>query len=415
MREENSGRFPARKATSSRPNYTAIANSRLYTRDFVLLCGSHFLFAGSFTMMLAELPFYLSNMGGEAYKGLIIALFTLMAAVSRPFSGKLADTVGRIPVMVFGTLVCVVCSALYPLLTTVAGFLWLRFFHGFSTGFKPTAATAYAADIVPVHRRGEAMGILGVSMNAGASIAPVFGSFLVGRYGYTPMFYASSASALLSILLLLGMRETLTDKVPFSARLLRLRRSELYDRSAIAPAVIALTIYFCYGTMLTIIPDQADFLGLSNRGLPLAVLTCASITSRVLAGRISDRYGRVIVLKVATVAVTATLLAMFWVDSGTDLLVVTGALGFTIGVSSPAVFAWTIDRAADAHRGRAMGTLYIALEVGIGVGALASAAWYANDPANFGRAFVGTAAVAFLGFLYLQFAYRTVATDRPSR
>ncbi|MEZ4687913.1 MAG: MFS transporter [Bacteroidia bacterium] len=69
------------------------------------------------------------------------------------------------PVMIFGTLVCVVCSALYPLLPTVAGFLMLRFFHGFSTGFKPTASSAYLADIVAVERRGRSMGVLGVSMN----------------------------------------------------------------------------------------------------------------------------------------------------------------------------------------------------------------------------------------------------------
>ena len=388
---------------------TTAPASRLYTRDFILLCLSHFLFAGSFTMILAELPAYLTAMGGAQYKGLIIALFTLMAGVSRPFSGKLADTIGRIPVMIFGTVVCIVCSALYPLLTTIAGFLWLRFFHGFSTGFKPTAATAYAADIVPIHRRGEAMGILGVSMNAGASISPVIGSYLAGEYSYEAMFYASSGFALVSVLLLLGMRETLTDKQAFSFKLLKLRREELYDQSALAPAVIALTVYFAYGTMLTIIPDQADYLGLTNKGLPLAVLTCSSILSRVTSGRISDRYGRVIVMKYAAVGVTLSLAAMAVVSSWVGLLVVSGCLGFTVGVLSPAVFAWCIDRASDAHRGRAMATLYIALEVGIGAGALLSAWWYANDVANFGTAFLGTAAVTFFAAIYLQFIYRPLS------
>ena len=362
-------------------------------------------------MILPELPAYLSAMGGEDYKGLIIALFTLMAGASRPFSGKLSDTVGRIPVMIFGTLVCVVCSALYPMLTTVWAFLLLRFFHGFSTGFKPTAATAYAADIVPIHRRGEAMGILGVSMNAGASAMPVVGSYLANNFGYAAMFYVSSAFALLSVLMLFGMRETLEEKVPFSFRLLRLKAYELYDKSALAPAFIALTVYFAYGTMLTIIPDQADHLGLTNKGLPLAVLTAFSIISRITSGRVSDRFGRVQVIKVGALLVAASLVSMWWVNSGTGLLVASGALGFTVGILSPAVFAWCIDRADDAHRGRAMATLYIALEVGIGCGALLSAWWYANDPANFGATFAGTGAVALLAVGYLQFFYR----PRPSR
>ena len=151
------------------------ASGRLYTPAFLLLCLSNVLFSGSFNMIVPELPSYLSSLGGEDYKGLIISLFTLSAGLSRPFSGKLADTVGRIPLMVFGTMVCVLCSLMYPLLTTVAGFLILRFFHGFSTGFKPTASTAFIADIVPVHRRGEAMGgdHLRDPTNSGATSAKV--------------------------------------------------------------------------------------------------------------------------------------------------------------------------------------------------------------------------------------------------
>lgn len=119
------------------------------TKQFALLCASSALFFGSFNMVIPELPDYLTSLGGEDYKGLVISLFTLTAMASRPFSGKLTDTVGRIPVMVFGSAVCVVVALLYPLLASVSGFLTLRFFHGMSTGFKPTATAAYIADIVP--------------------------------------------------------------------------------------------------------------------------------------------------------------------------------------------------------------------------------------------------------------------------
>jgi MFS family permease len=59
-------------------------------------------------MLIPELPEYLSKMGGGEFKGLIISLFTLTAGLSRPFSGKLTDKVGRVPVMAFGSLVCFV-------------------------------------------------------------------------------------------------------------------------------------------------------------------------------------------------------------------------------------------------------------------------------------------------------------------
>lgn len=95
---------------------------RLYTPAFFQLCSSYALFAASFNMIIPELPAYLTQLGGEDYKGFIIALFTLTAGISRPFSGKLADTIGRKAVIYFGITVCVFCSLLYPLLTSVAGF-----------------------------------------------------------------------------------------------------------------------------------------------------------------------------------------------------------------------------------------------------------------------------------------------------
>ena len=65
-------------------------------------------------MLIPELPGYLSRMGGEEYMGLIISLFTVTAGFSRPFSGKLTDKWGRIPVMVVGAAVSGIAALLYP-------------------------------------------------------------------------------------------------------------------------------------------------------------------------------------------------------------------------------------------------------------------------------------------------------------
>src|SRR5690606_267688 len=111
---------------------------KIYTTQFWLVCSSSLLFFASFNMIIPELPAYLSSLGGEEYKGLIISLFTLTALLSRPFSGRLADKLGRVPVMMVGSGVCFVISLCYPILTSVSGFLFLRLVHGFSTGFTPT-------------------------------------------------------------------------------------------------------------------------------------------------------------------------------------------------------------------------------------------------------------------------------------
>lgn len=382
-------------------------NLSLYTPLFFLLCISQFLFSASFNMIIPELPDHLRSMGGESYIGLIIGLFTLTAGLSRPFSGKLTDTIGRMPVQIIGTLVCVFASLLYPFATTIFGFLLLRFFHGFSTGFKPTASTAYLADIVPENRRGEAMGILGVSMNAGASASPPLGSWVAMEYSMDIMFYISSGIALLSVIILMGMKETLKEKQKFKLSILKIGRHEVIEKTAIPPAILAFFIYMSLGVLITICPDQSQFLGLTNKGLFFTSFTVCSVLSRVFAGKLSDKYGRVQVLIWSLCLLFIALILFYWVNSSTSFLLATGFLGFSFGVASPAVFAWTIDRSPEESRGMAMATIYIALEASIGFGAISSAWIYQNNPARFGLTFMFYGFIVVLGILYLyNYKYR---------
>src|SRR5690606_12017043 len=139
----------ARRRKFYSPTMSHQTTPTIHTPRLACLCLSSLLFSASFNMIIPELPNYLSSLGGGEHKGLIIALFTLTAGISRPFSGKLTDQWGRVPVMAVGSIVCVLCGFLYPILSSLAGFFILRLVHGFSTGFKPTATSAYIADIIP--------------------------------------------------------------------------------------------------------------------------------------------------------------------------------------------------------------------------------------------------------------------------
>ncbi len=376
-------------------------NLPLYTARFLLLCVSFALFGASFNMIIPELPSYLTSLGGEDYKGLIIALFTLTAGISRPFSGKLADTIGRVPIIIFGAVICIICSLIYPVLTTVGGFLLLRLLHGFSTGFTPTAITAYVADIVSDKRRGEAMGIIGISINLGGSIGPSVGSYLAAYHSLELMFYTSSAVAFISMLLLLGLKETLPNKQSFHPRLLKLNRTEIIDRQSVIPAVVCGLIYLGFGAIITITPDQSVHLGMINKGAFFTSFTLCSILSRLVAGRLSDIYGRVVAIRISAFMLSIAYVLMGMSNSPTWLLVSAGLVGFSLGVGIPALFAWTIDRSETESRGKAMATLYIGLEVAIGSGALLGAAIYDNNFANFSSAFNVIAIFPLIALLFL--------------
>ncbi|WP_461091887.1 MFS transporter [Spirosoma gilvum] len=381
--------------------------SSLYTLSFWLLSVSNFLFSASFSMMIPELPAYLAKLGGKEYVGLIIALFTLTAGVSRPFSGKLTDTIGRVPVMAFGSVVCFVCGLLYPYLLTVWGFLTLRLIHGFSTGTKPTATSAYVADVVPANRRGEAMGMLGLFTAMGMSLGPAIGSWLATDFSMNIMFWTSSAFALLSIGILLRMPETLATTQRFRFGLLRLKKDEIFDRQAIPPFLVLLLQSFSSGAVLTVISTLSGSLGITNKGLFFTVYTVASLAVRILFSKSSDRYGRIPVLFISTIILAISMALLVMVDS--PVLFWTAAIfyGMSWGMNSPTVQAWTADLSDEHTRGRAMATMYIALEAGIGLGAV-GAGWLLNhvigesgvDAAFAVSGVMALIAVGYLGWLW---------------
>lgn len=352
-------------------------------------------------MIIPELPNYLSSLGGEEYKGLIISLFTLSAGLSRPFSGKLADKIGRIPVMIFGTSICFIVGLLYPILNFVAGFLFLRFIHGFSTGFKPTGTSAYVADIVPFQKRGEAMGIQSLFGSLGMAAGPAIGGWMATHWELNTLFYTSAFTSIFSILILIGLKETLPQKEKFSLILFRLKKDELIEKRVLVPSTILFLSVFSFGVVLTIIPDLSSHLRIENKGLFFAVFTLSSLGIRLLAGRASDKYGRIPVMRVACFLLIVAMLSIAFVQSK-SILLITGVLyGAAVGMYSPTTAAWVVDLSLNQYRGRALATMYIFLEAGIGVGALVSGWIYGNNPANFQWVFLFSAGMASLAFVYL--------------
>jgi MFS family permease len=354
-------------------------------------------------MIIPELPGYLTSLGGEQYKGLIISLFAVTAMLSRPFSGKLSDTIGRVPVMMSGSIVCLLCSFVYPVLTSVAGFLLLRFIHGFSTGFTPTGQTAYISDIIPVERRGEAMGLLGTAGAVGMAAGPAIGGMLANRAGLDVMFYCSSAFGLISVLIILGMKETLAEKHKFSMRHLSVEQSDLFEPRVWIPCVIMALCAYSYGALFTVIPDFGEHVGIRNKGLLFTCLTIASLLVRLLGGKASDIYGRQAVLRISTFVMVGAMIVIAF--AGTPLQLIAGVTiyGFAQGVTSPTLLAWATDLSPADRKGRGVSSLYISMEFGIGMGAFLSGIVYGNRAANFSDTFVVCGSLAGIACLFLIF------------
>jgi MFS family permease len=109
----------------------------------------------------------------------------------------------------------------------------------------------------------------------------------------------------------------------------------------------------------------------------------------------------VLVLQVALVLLVVALL-LIAVASGPWLLM-TGAIvyGFASGLLSPATSAWTVDLSHPDHRGKAVATMYISLEAGIGLGAAVSGWIFSDQLARTPWIFGGAALAAVAGLVYL--------------
>ena len=372
---------------------------KIYTLSFWLLCASSFLFFGSFSMILPELPDYLASLNGQEYLGLVVSLFTLSAAVSRPFSGKLTDKWGRIPVMFIGACISGLAAMIYPLTTTVFGFLSIRLLHGFSAGFKPTGTSAYVADIIPANRRGEALGILSMFGTIGMASAPIFGSWIFLTYDINTLFYISSVFSIGSVLILFGMKETLKNKEPFKLALLKIGKADLYEPSVIPPSLIMMLTTFSFGTVITLSPDFSGFLGIHNKGLFFSFFTGSSLLVRFLGGKLSDHFGRILILRYSTLCLCISMIIIGFSTDSTSYFAGAFLFGIGYGLNSPTLFAWAVDLSPEKSIGRGISTLFIFLEVGIGVGSLISGSFYQGFTTRFPWLFMISSFFSFIAFI----------------
>ena len=129
----------------------------------------------------------------------------------------------------------------------------------------------------------------------------------------------------------------------------------------------------------------------------------SSLAARVIAGKTSDKYGRVIVLKYAAIAIVIADLMMASTYSQSMFYASSVVFGIAVGMNTPTIYAWTVDLSLDKARGKGLATMYIALEIGIGLGAFLAGAIYGNTADNLRHAFFLAAGMAALAFIFLNF------------
>jgi MFS family permease len=354
----------------------------------------------SFNLILPELNEFITNMGSPEKKSLIITFFTITALISRPFSGKLSDTIGRKKVMYIGMVVAFIVSLLYPLFNIVSLFLMLRLMHGFSAGFLPTGATALVTDILPAEKRGVGMGIWGVFISLGFGLQPL-GSIIREAYGMNTLFFIAAFIAVLAGILISFLSETLPNPVKFKWSLLKITWKDIFEPSVMPAAVVMFLSAFCSGVVLVVTPDISGFFEIENKGWFFGFYAFSTIFIRLFASGLSDKIGR---RKTLIFGLSIMILCMILVALSTEWILYTIAaimFGVSTGISSPTLMAWTADLSHIDRRGVGAGTLFIALEFGVMFGSLSTILTYNSTSSSIPFTFGAAAVMAIIGILYL--------------
>ena len=375
------------------------ADARLLTRSFLLICLATGCFYLSFYLILPVMPLYVADLGGTSNQiGLIIGLFAFVAMLMRPPAGWLIDTKGSRPVLLVGMAIFLLASLGYLLTPSVRSILALRLFHGLGMGLFPTAATVVIAELSPPARRGEAMGWFGIANSIAYILGPAGGLAVVGRTGYAALFLLAAGAAALG-LVCIWLLPLPARKASPPARLPRL--GDIFSRAALLPSAILLFLYLPYGSLISFIPIVATQRGLTNPGLFFTVYAAAMLLVRSKAGEISDRHGRAAVILPGMVIAAVSLVVLALAPGPAGILAGGAIFGIAFGMAQPTLMALVVDRVSPAERGKAVGTFYVAWELGVAAGA-AGSGWLLNS-IDFEMLFLVAAAAPFAGaFLALR-------------
>jgi MFS family permease len=267
-----------------------IVNYPLFIRTTLT---NFFFFAGLNCFLL--LPLYIQGLGGSEIEiGVVMGLYSAAGIVCQPLVGAWVDAFGRRPFMRFGTATVVVTELVALVSDSVGVFGVLRLLQGIGYSAFFVSNYTMAIDLVPVERRGWALGIYGVAGLTATALAPLAGEWMVSRYGFRGLFVLAALLTSVAVALVWRIPERRAHIDAAPGRLPSLRGS--VDLAVQRPMLIALVFGLGSGALFTFMPTFAESLGVSSLALFYTAYAGAAMLVRVTSGGLIDSRGRCAVI-----------------------------------------------------------------------------------------------------------------------
>lgn len=338
-------------------------NGSLLNRDFFLITISSFLYFFNFHTFIL-LPIRIQELGGGASViGFVMGITWASTIISTPAVGLFVDKWGKKWFIATGGLIMSLTTLLFAYVNEL-DFLFplLRIIQGASFSFFFISAGTLTAEVTPVAKRAQAIGIFGVFTIINYALAPYIGRLILDHYDFKVLFVSVSGFGLLSFVIstLLKEPEKRKDIETKGSSYLTI----IMRKSVLISAITIMIAGSGFISTITFLPVFASGVKIESFDYFFISYTIAVMFMRLFGGWIPDRYGR---RKALIPSLLFFSISIFWLGlaSNESDLIETGVLfGLSHGLLYPTFYALVIDITPFTDRGKAFSICSVAFTVG---------------------------------------------------
>jgi MFS family permease len=364
------------------PGGDAPAPSRLITPQILIVIAIAFCTYLGFGMVTVTLPHLVVTKfhGGSLAVGIIVGIYSFSAVLARPSAGRMGNLRGRRWLMVGGCLIIWASFSLMPVAPALVGVAILRLTTGFGEGMFYIGSATLVTDMVPAHRRAEAVGYYSVALYLGSGLGPVIGHYLYVNAGIPTTFLVAGALAATAAALS-------TRLPPGKPDLGGVERQPLLNRGAVIPGSVLFLGIMGLVSFQAYVPLYSGQLHMNGPQYVFLLYSSVVCGTRLLGARLH----RVSPLRIGTLAIALISCGLGLMAAvATPIALYVGAAIFAAGVAMqfPALMGLALSRTKDHERAAVVGTYTAFMDLAQGVGGfvLGVPAALAGYRASFGTA-----------------------------
>lgn len=339
----------------------------IWTQNFIVISFVNLFIFLSFQMIFPTLPLYVKSLGGSnAIIGMVMGIFTASTLFARPAAGILLDRFGKKAVLICGLAIFSIMVFLYGMVNSIAMIVLVRLGHGLGWGLAGTSTATIASEIIPKSRFAEGMGYFSLANGLSMAFAPAVGLYLSSAYGLRNVFYIAAVIAFVSLLLSTFIHCSRRKNQQLSKRL----SLELYEKSAIPPAVLMFCLSMSFGSIISFLPLYASSKGIVNIGIFFSVYAVIILFTRPLVGKVVDRLGFNITIMPGFLFLLVGTIILSQASKLPDFLTVAVIYGIGFGALQTTIQTMAVRDVPHYRLGAANATLFTGFDLGMGLGVM---------------------------------------------